>query len=187
MCYNFRFTLFQDKFEKISDLLSGNQVRSGDVAFTATEHPLGIKYCTLLLAKKFIVSATPIVYLWILAKVEFIFRVIQKFHYRIDSRNNCDEQSSSGGVPICSGHCSNLATVSGCWKTLFSPTLYGMPIFRSILCTTETWTKRSRIFQVSFSYCIAINSAELIKCDFGFSVYWATNLQMIKWKIKNHI
>lgn len=47
---------FQDKFGKISDLLSGHQVRTGDIQFTASEHPLGIKYCTLLLAKKFIVS-----------------------------------------------------------------------------------------------------------------------------------
>lgn len=48
--------MFQDKLEKISDLLSGNQVRAGENRFTAAEHPLGIKFCTFLLAKKFIVS-----------------------------------------------------------------------------------------------------------------------------------
>lgn len=46
----------QDKFEKISDLLSGKQVPIEDTAFAASQHPLGIKYCTFLLAKKFIVS-----------------------------------------------------------------------------------------------------------------------------------
>lgn len=48
--------MLQDKLEKISDLLSGNQVRTGDIRFSASEHPLGIKFCTFLLAKKFIVS-----------------------------------------------------------------------------------------------------------------------------------
>lgn len=46
----------QDKLEKISLLLSGNQVIIGDFCFNAAEHPIGIKYCTFLLAKKFIVS-----------------------------------------------------------------------------------------------------------------------------------
>lgn len=46
----------QDKLEKILLLLSGNQVPIGDFCFNAVEHPMGIKYCTFLLAKKFIVS-----------------------------------------------------------------------------------------------------------------------------------
>lgn len=46
----------QDKLEKISLLLSGNEVNIGDFSFNAAEHPIGIKYCTFLIAKKFIVS-----------------------------------------------------------------------------------------------------------------------------------
>lgn len=46
----------RDKFDKITQLLAGNQIYSGDIRFSAAEHPLGIQYCTLLLAKKFIVS-----------------------------------------------------------------------------------------------------------------------------------
>lgn len=49
----------QDKFEKISHLLAGNHVSIGDFHFNASEHPLGIKYCTFLLAKKFIVRNIP--------------------------------------------------------------------------------------------------------------------------------
>ncbi|XP_055310575.1 mRNA export factor Gle1 [Sitodiplosis mosellana] len=50
----------QDKFEKIADLLAGKQVRSSDIPFSASEHPLGIKYCTFLLAKKFITQGTTV-------------------------------------------------------------------------------------------------------------------------------
>lgn len=46
----------QDKFDKITQLLAGQQIYSSDISFSATEHPLGIQYCTMLLAKKFIVS-----------------------------------------------------------------------------------------------------------------------------------
>ncbi|XP_031631860.1 uncharacterized protein LOC116346097 [Contarinia nasturtii] len=51
----------QDKFKKISDLLSGNPtLLPGDIQFSAAEHPLGIKYCTFLLAKKFITQGTTV-------------------------------------------------------------------------------------------------------------------------------
>lgn len=46
----------KDKFDKITQLLAGHQIYSGDVRFSAAEHPLGVHYCTWLLAKKFIVS-----------------------------------------------------------------------------------------------------------------------------------
>lgn len=46
----------QDKFDKITQLLGGKQIYLVDVSFSAADHPLGIQYCTMLLAKKFIVS-----------------------------------------------------------------------------------------------------------------------------------
>lgn len=46
----------QDKHEKLASLLSGHTVNTaGNTQFSAAEHPLGIQYCTLLLAKKFVV------------------------------------------------------------------------------------------------------------------------------------
>lgn len=81
------YTIFQDKFEKISDLLSGNQVRTGDIQFTASEHPLGIKYCTFLLAKKFIVSYFKRMWTTHGKKISWVFF----FYHEIDTRNNCYE------------------------------------------------------------------------------------------------
>lgn len=46
-----------DKFDKLSRLIAGAPVRSGDEQFSASEHPLGVQYCTMLLAKKFVVSS----------------------------------------------------------------------------------------------------------------------------------
>lgn len=46
----------QDKYDKLARLLAGNPVNTtGNAQFSAAEHPLGIQYCTLLLAKKFVV------------------------------------------------------------------------------------------------------------------------------------
>lgn len=46
----------QDKYDKLAGLLAGNTVNTtGNAQFSAAEHPLGIQYCTLLLAKKFVV------------------------------------------------------------------------------------------------------------------------------------
>lgn len=46
----------QDKHDKLASLLSGQSVNTaGNIRFSAAEHPLGIQYCTLLLAKKFVV------------------------------------------------------------------------------------------------------------------------------------
>lgn len=45
----------EDKFIKLKQLLSGMQVVAGDVQFSAAEHPRGVLYCTILLAKKFVV------------------------------------------------------------------------------------------------------------------------------------
>lgn len=46
----------QDKYDKLTRLLAGNPVNTtGNAQFSAAEHPLGIQYCTLLLAKKFVV------------------------------------------------------------------------------------------------------------------------------------
>lgn len=46
----------QDKYDKLAGLLSGSTVNTtGNAQFSAAEHPLGIQYCTLLLAKKFVV------------------------------------------------------------------------------------------------------------------------------------
>lgn len=46
----------EDKFVKLKQLLSGMQVIAGDVQFSAADHPLGVHYCTMLLAKKFVVN-----------------------------------------------------------------------------------------------------------------------------------
>lgn len=46
----------QDKYDKLAELLAGSVIRTaGNTQFSATQHPLGIQYCTLLLAKKFVV------------------------------------------------------------------------------------------------------------------------------------
>lgn len=46
----------QDKYDKLARLLAGSPVNTaGSAQFSAVEHPLGIQYCTLLLAKKFVV------------------------------------------------------------------------------------------------------------------------------------
>lgn len=50
----------EDKYVKLRQLLSGMSVVTGDVQFSAAEHPLGIQYCTILLAKKFVNQATTI-------------------------------------------------------------------------------------------------------------------------------
>lgn len=46
----------QDKFDKLSLLLSGSTVRVGDVNISSSEHPLGVRFCTLFVAKKLVVS-----------------------------------------------------------------------------------------------------------------------------------
>lgn len=45
-----------DKYLKLHNLLSGRAVEVGDVKVVATQHPLGVQFCKLLLAKKFVVS-----------------------------------------------------------------------------------------------------------------------------------
>lgn len=47
---------FVDKFNKLDALLSGQPVKTGDAAVSINDHPLGKIYCTMLLAKKFVVS-----------------------------------------------------------------------------------------------------------------------------------
>lgn len=44
-----------DKFDKLVAILSGASVKIGDITVSANSHPLGKQYCTLLLAKKFVV------------------------------------------------------------------------------------------------------------------------------------
>lgn len=87
------FATFQDKFKKISDLLSGNQVRTGDIDFSASEHPLGINYCTFLLAKKFIVSFRGTNHLVKTIPIQHTINVQSfdsiRFYSQTDTRNNC--------------------------------------------------------------------------------------------------
>lgn len=45
-----------DKFDKLSLLLSGSTVRVADVNISSSDHPLGVRFCTLLVAKKLVVS-----------------------------------------------------------------------------------------------------------------------------------
>lgn len=47
----------QDKLYKLSRLLEGKAAPLGNTMFLATGHPLGISFCTNLLAKKFVVSS----------------------------------------------------------------------------------------------------------------------------------
>ncbi|GAB0087031.1 Nucleoporin GLE1 [Sergentomyia squamirostris] len=47
----------RDKYDKLFTLLSGNSVSCGDEQVNAAAHPLGTKFCTLLLAKKFVNQA----------------------------------------------------------------------------------------------------------------------------------
>ncbi|XP_039292333.1 nucleoporin GLE1 isoform X1 [Nilaparvata lugens] len=44
----------KDKFDRLSRLLRGETVTLGDAKFSASSHPLGIKFCTNLMAKKFV-------------------------------------------------------------------------------------------------------------------------------------
>lgn len=50
-----------DKFDKLSLLLSGSSVRVGDVNISSSDHPLGVRFCTLLVAKKLVVSLSTFV------------------------------------------------------------------------------------------------------------------------------
>lgn len=45
-----------DKYDKLVAILSGVPVKIGDITVSANSHPLGKQYCTLLLAKKFVVN-----------------------------------------------------------------------------------------------------------------------------------
>lgn len=46
----------QDTFVRLGCFLAGTSVKVGDVEISSTAHPLGIRFCTLLVAKKLVVS-----------------------------------------------------------------------------------------------------------------------------------
>jgi hypothetical protein len=67
-----------DKLERLSGLLSGQRVQLSDKSFTASSHPLGVLYCTYLIAKKFVVSPIYIMFTF-LAKQSLRFGAYKHF------------------------------------------------------------------------------------------------------------
>lgn len=57
-----RIGMFQDKYDKLVLLLSGVSVKVADIQVSSAAHPLGVRFCTLLIAKKLVVCVSSCVF-----------------------------------------------------------------------------------------------------------------------------